>query len=44
MAPTVTWRQRSSATRRTERLRELERIVEAGEQDPSEAIAEIHAI
>jgi hypothetical protein len=29
---------------RAERLRELEQIVEAGEQDPSEAIAEIRAI
>ncbi|MGA5896557.1 DUF6247 family protein [Streptomyces venetus] len=29
---------------RAERLRELERIVDAGEQDPSEAIAEIRAI
>ncbi|MGC5407069.1 DUF6247 family protein [Streptomyces sp. DT225] len=29
---------------RAERLRELERIVDAGEQDPTEAIAEIRAI
>ncbi|MEU2270265.1 hypothetical protein ABZ568_28440 [Streptomyces olindensis] len=29
---------------RAERLRELERIVDAGEQDSTEAIAEIHAI
>ncbi|MBA2806961.1 hypothetical protein E0500_005760 [Streptomyces sp. KM273126] len=29
---------------RAERLRELERIVDAGEQDPSEAITEIRAI
>lgn len=29
---------------RAERLRELERIVAAGERDPSEAIAEIRAI
>ncbi|MEV5435131.1 hypothetical protein AB0K80_03710 [Streptomyces sp. NPDC052682] len=29
---------------RAARLQELERIVDAGEQEPSEALAEIHAI
>jgi len=29
---------------RAERLRELERVVDAGDQDPTEAIAEIQAI
>ncbi|MFJ1554299.1 hypothetical protein [Streptomyces mirabilis] len=34
----------SSADERQARLRELERIVDAGEQDPTEAIVEIRSI